>query len=120
MLDLHWHIDSQEKWLRTLAALRDRAREFSEHPIELIVRDWKRPKSDRQRKLFHAVCNDLGIELGYFPGEMKAEVKRRYFGDDWEEYSTEDLSHEDYGHLIECVYVLAAELGIFIPDRRRG
>lgn len=117
MLDLHWVIDSQEKWLRTLAALRDRSREFASHPVELIVRDWKRPKSGRQRRLFHAVCNDLGLQLGYFPGEMKKEVKRRYFGEG--DYSTEDLDHEDYGHLIECAYALAAELGIFIPDRRR-
>lgn len=120
MLDRLWVIESREVWLRRLAMLRDVTHDFAKNPIALIVRDWTRPKSDRQRRLFHAVCNDLGMQLGYFPGEMKTEVKRKYFGDDWEQFSTEDLDHEHYGHLIECAYTLAADLEVFIPDRRRG
>lgn len=93
--------------------------DFRRHPVELIAREDLRQKTDRQRGLFHAVCTDLGTAIGYWPGEMKSVVKLVYFGDEWERFSTEDLDYEHYGHLIECAYSIAADLGIVIPDRRR-
>lgn len=88
-------------------------------PLELILRTAREDKTDAQRALFHAVCDDFGNILGYFPGQMKEVIKRVYFGDDWEKHSTEDLDYDQYSALIECVYTIAADLGYFIPDRRR-
>lgn len=89
-------------------------------PVEIIARTAFVEKSPNQRNLFHAVCDEIGVQLGYFPGEFKEVVRRHYFGFDARYFSTEDLDHEHYGHLIECTYMLAAELGINIPDRRRS
>lgn len=115
-----WLIDSKEKLATILRALLDMSRDPARHPWELIARELKHPKSDRQRRLFHAAAADLGKVLGSWPGDVKRDIKRIYFGDDYEEWSTEDLDHEEYGELIECLYSTAANLGIFLPDRRRG
>lgn len=107
--------------------------DFSRHPVELVVREEVPEKTPRQRALFHAVCDEIGAILGYFPGEFKREVKRRYFGNPdaveelldaladlgRQEYSSEDLAYEQYGRLIDCAYLVAAELEIVVPDRRR-
>lgn len=113
-----WYVDSREKWRRILNALAEMQVDLKRHPVEIVVREQTQPKSDRQRALFHAACGDLAAVLGYWPGEMKMVIKLRYFGDDWECYSTEDLDHEHYGALIECLYATAADLGIVLPDRR--
>lgn len=114
-----WRIDSTEKWRRILAALAGMEVDFRRRPVELIAREEIHEKTDRQRNLFHAVCDDVGTAVGYFPGEMKRVVKMVYFGDEWERFSTEDLDYEHYGNLIECAYSIAADLGINVPDRRR-
>lgn len=113
-----WRIDSREKWLRILAALAEFDIDFARRPIEIVVREEFEEKTARQRNLFHAVCDDVGVQLGYFPGEFKKVVKAVYFGDDWRFFSTEELDYEHYGHLIECAYMIAAYEGIVIPDRR--
>lgn len=128
-----WLIYSRESWLRVLGALREFGIDFESNPMELIVRETFDPPSDAQRRLFHAVCEDVGVVLGYWPGEFKEVVRSKYFGDPDEvedllatlrgvptgRFSTEDLSHEYYGRLIECAYAIAADLGIVVPDRRR-
>lgn len=114
-----WRIEHPEKWRAVLRALLTFEVDFSRHPVELIAREELREKSDAQRALFHAVCDDVGTRLGYFPGEFKREVKRLYFGEDWRHFSTEDLDHEHYGDLIECAYMIAAEMDVVVPDRRR-
>lgn len=113
-----WRILSKAKWLAILRALEEMPLEFRRRPLELIVREEPKDKTARQRALFHAVADDLGQQLGYFPGEMKRTIKQYYYGDGWEKFSTEALDHEHYGDLIECTYMIAAELGIYIPDRR--
>lgn len=113
-----WLITTGGKWRAILAALSELPLDFRRQKIELIVREEVRPKSDRMRGLFHAVCDDVGTELGYWPGEFKMVVKFMYFGDDWADFSTEDLDAEKYGQLIECAYAIAADLGIVVPDRR--
>lgn len=113
-----WRINSREKWLRILAHLRDFGPDFRRHPLELIVREEITPKSDAQRALFHAVCEDVGPLIGYTPGEFKDEVKRQWFGDGWQRMSTEDLPHEHYGHMIDLAYRIASWNEIYLPDRR--
>src|SRR5262245_48025387 len=105
-----WRIHSTEKWRAVLRALLQFELDFARVPVELIAREELRDKSAGQRALFHAVCDDVGVALGYFPGEFKEEVKRVYFGADWALWSTEDLDHEHYGHLIECAYMIAANM----------
>jgi len=93
--------------------------DLSRHPVELIVAEAQAEKTPGQRALFHAVCDDVSVELGWWPGEFKNEIKRLYFGDDWHHFSTEDLNHEQYGRLIECAYFVAAEMDVTVIDRRR-
>jgi hypothetical protein len=128
-----WRIDSLEKWRATLRALLQFEIDFSAFPCEIIAREERREKSDGQRALFHVVAADLATEVGSTPGEVKVAIKEIYFGDEDAvdrlhsilvgigegRYSTEDLDHEHYGELIEVLYTTAAEMGIYIPDRRR-
>lgn len=114
-----WRIADREKWSAVLRALLGFEIDFARNPVEIIAREELREKSDGQRALFHAIVSDLATEIGYTPGQLKCEIKRIYFGDDWAHYSTEDLDHARYGELIETAYMVAADLGIFIPDRRR-
>lgn len=113
-----WRIDSREKFERVLRALKAFEPDFARYPCEVIIREELVPLSDRQRALFHAVCADAAPHFGQTPGQFKKDVKREYFGDGFEHMSTEDLSHEQYGQLIDTAYLVAAEGGVVIPDRR--
>jgi len=115
-----WRVDSRETWQRIIAALREFEIDFARNPLEIIVREEYVDKSVEQRGLFHAVCEDAAAALGdRTPGEVKELAKQIYFGDDWRHHSTEDLTHEQYGMLIETLYRLLAGEGIVIPDRRQ-
>lgn len=115
-----WHIDSKPKWLRILGALVEFGLDFEKHPVELIAREVVHPLSPPQRRLFHAICADAAPHFGMTPREYKEGVKDYYFGEEWREldFSTEDLDHEHYGHLIETAYMIAAEHGVYLADRR--
>lgn len=112
-----WLITNRFRWKTILAALAELPIDFRKKRIELIAREEVRPKSARQRALFHAVCSDLALEIGERPAKVKDDIKALYFGTD-DEYHTEDLDHEQYGALIESTYAIAADLGIQLPDRR--
>lgn len=127
-----WRIDSREKFERVLRALEAFEADFSRMPCEVIIREELQPLTDRQRGLFHAVCEDAAPHFGMSPGEFKAEVKRQYYGDEdmidrliallrgvqSGKFSTEQLDHEHYGLLIDVAFLICAEAGVVIPDRR--
>ena len=95
---------------------------------ELVLKPHKRDKTHEQRKLFHAMCGDVGKELGYTPGQVKAMVKEEHFGKDTitspsgRKYevvqSSEEADRPEYSELIETLLRWAAENGVPLEDRR--
>ena len=80
-------------------------------------------KTDPQRKKFHALCRDIGLELGETPGKVKEAIKQDFFGLD--EYKigdkwyravkpSESADKPEYSQLIEFAYQWAAERGVVI------
>ena len=99
--------------------------------MELVLRSWRREKSDDQRRLWHAVIADAAPHFHLTPAEMKLLVKRLYFGIEIKTVSligrevtveviqsSEGLDRKEYSALIDATYQLCAEQGINIPDRR--
>lgn len=97
------------------------------HPAEIIVRPARKEKTHDQRKLFHAICGDIALELGLTPGQVKEMIKQDYYG--FEKIrvgrrvykfvqSSEESDREEYSRLIDYAYIWAAERGILIQDRR--
>ena len=83
----------------------------------------KRDKTQAQRGLFHAMCKEIGDELGYTQREIKEMVKADYFGVDTvviegKSYqmlkSSESLDRMDYSKLVEHLQQWAAERGLSV------
>ena len=92
---------------------------------ECIIRLPSKDKTAEQRGKFHALCTDIGKELGLTPGQVKAAVKQEYFGldefkfgDKWYRSvkSSEDANKAEYSALIDFAYQWAAEAGIYVAD----
>ena len=75
-------------------------------------------KSHEQRKLFHAICRDIGLHIGLTPGKVKEAIKADFFGLD--EYRigekwyrairpSETADRAEYSQLIDFAYQWAAE-----------
>jgi len=97
--------------------------------IEIVVRPAWRDKTPDQRKLFHAICTDIGLEVGLTPGQVKAAIKEDFYGTDEffvgnRKYrgvqSSEESDREEYSRLIDFAYQWAAEREVLIRDWRRG
>lgn len=82
-------------------------------------------KTPEQRKKFHAICADIGRELGLTPGQVKEAIKAEHFGLDevkihgkWYRMvkSSEDADRMEYSELIETALRMGAEWGVVIPD----
>lgn len=82
-------------------------------------------KSHEQRKKFHAICTDIGRELGHTPGQVKEAIKAEHFGLDevkihgkWYRMvkSSEDADRLEYSELIETALRCGAEWGVVILD----
>ena len=78
----------------------------------------EKPKTDDQRRKFHAMCRDLGLFIGLTPGKVKEAIKSDYFGLD--EYKvgdkwyravkpSEQAGRAEYADLISFTYQWAAE-----------
>jgi predicted transcriptional regulator len=91
----------------------------------------KRPltfgKTHEQRKLFHAICTEIGRELGHTPGQIKEAIKAEHFGldevkiqDKWYRMvkSSEDTDRMEYSELIETALRMGAEWGVVILETR--
>ena len=84
-------------------------------------------KSHEQRKLFHALCREIGKEVGETPGKIKEAIKADFFGldefkigDRWYRAvkPSEQADRDEYSQLIDFAYQWAAETaGIVILGR---
>ena len=99
----------------------------AERPLEVIVRTPRKEKTPEQRRLFHAICGDIGGTLGLTPGEVKSAIKQDFFGVDKVKIggrvydvvqSSEDSEREEYGRLIDYAYIWAADREVKVADRR--
>jgi len=98
-----------------------------ERVAEIIVRAMRREKTHDQRALFHAICGDIGLEIGLTIGQVKRAVKVEFYGEDEfkigdrtyrEIQSSEDSDRAEYSRLIDFTMQWASENGILIQDRR--
>lgn len=125
-----WYIDSTAKLGRVLMGLAH-LQVPSGAPLELVVRPWRREKTDAQRAYWHALMAEIAPQMGLTPAEMKLLVKRLYFGIEMKMVrlvgrevpvevvpSSEDLDLKGYGEVIDFTIRLAAEEGIQVVDRR--
>lgn len=99
-----------------------------ERPLEFIVREPRREKSHEQRKLWHAMLDDMGRSMGHTPGEMKQIVKAEYYGVERIKLpnghvveviqSSEEEDRAGYSRLVDFTTRFAAENGITLQDQR--
>lgn len=96
---------------------------ITESPAGYTVRVGPPNKSNEQRGLFHALCEEIGKALGNTPAEIKTAVKQYHYGIDEKKIgkdwcrilrSTEDDDRAQYTALIEAAYRWASENGIAI------
>lgn len=138
-----WRIDGRRKWAAILSALVDRS--SIEFPCEIIVRSERTPIQGWRRAKFHAACSDLAPHWNMAPGEVKQKVKEDFYGAEVmieksrlseaevAEFqrllskigpytvvvqSSEDSDDEEYGRLVDHLYLMAADSGVELPDRR--
>lgn len=119
--------NSREKLHRILSTLANLLIK-PEDDWDLILSPHKRNKTHEQRKLFHALCAEVGKELGYSPGQVKEMVKEDYFGRDeivtpsGKRYSvvksSEDADRMEYSELIDHLIMWSAQNGFAVEDRR--
>ncbi len=98
---------------------------MTEKRCPTCLRPFEYPKTVAQRNQFHAICRQIGKELGNTPAEIKMAIKLEHFGIDefrvgqkWYRgiKSSEDAGKIEYGELIDCAVRFAAEHGIAIED----
>lgn len=88
----------------------------------------EKPKSNVQRRKFHAMCHDIGKFAGETPGKIKEAIKQDYFG--MENYMigtkwykavrpSESAQMAEYADLITYTLQWAAEnLNYVIEDKQ--
>ena len=96
---------------------------------DLEIKEHRKPKSVSQRGWFHALCKMFGDEMGIPEGQIKELAKAQILG--WRtvtlggitfpvaDGSSEKLNRMEYSDLIEVVYRLAAEAGVYLPEANR-
>jgi hypothetical protein len=126
-------IEARTYWARSRHHCRQIADEIMRLDVgqgriaEIIVRPPRKEKTHDQRKLFHAVCSDIGLELGLTPGQVKEMVKQDFYG--FEKIrvgrrvykfvqSSEESDRAEYSRLVDYTYIWSAERGVLVQDRR--
>lgn len=96
---------------------------------DIEITPHKKPKSVSQRGWFHALCKMLGDEMGIPEGQIKELAKAQILG--WRtvtlggitfpvaDGSSEKLNRMEYSDLIEVLYRMAAEAGVYLPEADR-
>jgi len=122
-----WRIETPERWRAVVGGLLRMPLDFR-RPLELVLRPEHEPKTGEQRGLWHALLADFGAELGYTLPEIKAVVKREYYGAETvtlpsgHKYevvkSSEDEDRAGYSALIDFTLRFAAEQGVVLQDAR--
>ena len=76
------------------------------------------PKTNDQRKKFHALCGEIGKHIGLTPGKVKESIKEDFYGiDEWKIGNkwyrgvkpSEQSDRAEYSALIEYTLQWAAE-----------
>ena len=92
-----------------------------EAPKGHVVTITPKKRSLDQNAKFHALCQDIGSELGYTAQEMKELAKYSVFGIIEREFhgktlaelkATSKCNTQEMGQLIDWLYITAAENGI--------
>lgn len=98
--------------------------------VEIIIRRYRKNKTEAQRGAFHFLCQALGDQLGYSLNEIKELVKKDVYG--VHEVRIGDLAFEvtcssernedgdprttdEYARLIDGVYRMAGYAGEILP-----
>jgi hypothetical protein len=106
-------LSNQESYERYLLSLRGE--------IELIVRKWKKKRTDNQNRYYWGVVIPILCEsLGYSDEEMHEALKWQFLRNTTREKlptvkSTVGLSTIEFKNYIEKIVAWAAEQGIIIP-----
>lgn len=95
--------------------------------FSVTIEPFREDKTAEQRGYFHVLLSFLSKETGYKVEELKQLCKKEAFGSQMIEWngrevelvvSSEKLSREQYGQLIDTCLRFGAELGIHLPDPR--
>lgn len=92
---------------------------------EVVVKKYRKNKSDQQRKYAHMCIGIIAKEVGERPEHLKIRIKHS-IGLIEEIYSngkvitversTEDLSRDEYGMFINTIKTLSMNLNIVLPE----
>lgn len=126
---IYFLLDSPER-VRMVADTIKQLKVSQEHPLQVVVREPRKEKSNDQRGLWHATMDDMAKEMGHTPAEVKQIVKAEYYGTDRITLpngrvveviqSSESEDRAGYSRLIDFTLRFAAENGIMLQDRRKG
>lgn len=98
--------------------------------VEIIIRRYRKNKSDAQRGAFHFLCQTLGDQLGYSMNEIKELVKKDVYGTHEVQVGNkvfevtcssekneqgEPRTTDEYARLIDGVYRMAGYAGESLP-----
>ena len=105
-----------------------------ERGIETRIREIKLPRSRKQENYYRKMLHHLGNHIGLTPREADGDLHDHMlciaFGEEktvkfpngmvkaYPKKRSGDTSQDEYGFLIEVLLMVAAELGVFIPDPR--
>tara|TARA_Y100001951_G_C11250109_1_gene245813 strand:- start:13 stop:399 length:387 start_codon:yes stop_codon:yes gene_type:complete len=100
---------------------------LNENPvIEIIIRPYKKSRSQEQNDTFHMWCGSIAEHTGHLKEEIKEYLVESAFG--LEEYTnikgetrnrvrqTSSMSVGEMSHLLEVAMRLAREIGADIPE----
>lgn len=94
---------------------------------EVIIKKYRKNKTDQQRKYAHACIGVIAKHCGDDPKHLKVRIKHSLglIEEIWSdgkvisvEKSTEDLSRDEYGVFIETIKTLGLNLDIQLPEPR--
>lgn len=98
----------------------------TDHTWRVEIDEYKKPKIGTQRNWFHRLCEIYGQAVGLDKGQVKEIIKAQIFGWRWVDIAgirfpvadghSEDLQKMEYSELIEALYRLAAESGVYLPE----
>ena len=92
---------------------------------QVQIKKLEHSKTIEQRNFFHMLCKLMGDELGYTWGEIKELCKQECLGVRGVKVGTvyrevtkssETATREEYSQLIETIYRLAAQAGVYLPN----
>lgn len=95
--------------------------------FRITIEPYRDDKTAEQRGYFHVLLGILSAETGHTVEELKQLVKKEAFGSRFVSVkgrevevlvSSEKLSRDQYGALIDTCHRIGADLGVALPDPR--